>query len=547
MVMLATSQGLRTCASEKAARNFKLNRAALGRTQPGLAGVMGEAAPEVEYLFGRDGTLTAMDGLGVWVGGCSVPGLAAREMLKSMQLTGRTGCLLDPSHAAQIRAALDGIGRMQAMVVLLSDPAGLPLMLACEDFSGEILAHRLWFCCGGEMSGAIEELFTQNPGLTTPSHFIRTVLLADEPGQILIRDAEGAFSRINSRRQEQLRAISSQPAGATSSWCIIAPMAFRLWNDAGWTLAKVFDDSDAGEVILFDPDDPAAASPLALARASADAGAMVAPNLVRSDMPGLYPIDRPWVTWITGPRVGSFTAGAGRDAVLLADERWRSAALAAGWPADRIHLAAWPMMHTLTGGEPPAESHLVLVADTTDLKPPPAVCELSSQRLLWEQIVRELHEDPFRLGDEPLHYLRRRMRRAGIAEETLNSAVFVDELLIPAYQQGIARILLRGQFPVRVFGRGWDGQGEFAACWGGEIADREHFHEVVLDRRSVLIHPMPMGTAHPMDGLPGRRLGVQKSAAALLREASAGLQGRSAVQAIGHRMLSREMIQSLPA
>ncbi|MCC6424405.1 MAG: hypothetical protein IT447_13085, partial [Phycisphaerales bacterium] len=60
-------------------------------------------------------------------------------------------------------------------------------------------------------------------------------------------------------------------------------------------------------------------------------------------------------------------------------------------------------------------------------------------------------------------------------------------------------------------------------------------------------HPMPMGTAHPMDGLPGRRLGVQKSAAALLREASAGLQGRSAVQAIGHRMLSREMIQSLPA
>jgi hypothetical protein len=544
MVMLTLAPGLRTCASERAAKNYGLNRSALERTQPELARTLDQEMPEIEYLFGRDGALTAMDGLGEWLGGCSVPLLAARQMLKTMQLGGRTGCLLDPNHAAQIRVALDGAGPTQAIVVLLNDSAGLPLMLACEDFSAEILAHRLWFCVGGELSTAIERLFDDNPGLATPSHFIRTILLADEPGQLLVRTAEQSFTRINQRRQEQLRTIAGRPAGAVSSWCVVAPLEFRLWDDAGWTLAKVCGAFDAEGMVLFNPDDPASASPLALARASAESKGMVSTNRVRSDMPGLFSMERAWVTWITSPRIGAYTPGAAKDAVLLADERWKPAAMAAGWPADRILLADWPMMQQLSTNEPSAESQLVLLADTNDLKPPPAVCELSSQRVLWEQIAGELAEDPFRLGNDPTGYLRKRMRQLSIAEESLDKSLFINELIIPAYQQGIVRLLLRGQFPVQIYGRGWGGLSEFSACWNGEITGRTHFQQLALDPASVLIYPLPTNQAHPIDALPARILGTQSSAAALLRQAGVELASRSITNKTERQMLSHQMIES---
>ncbi|MCC7352049.1 MAG: hypothetical protein IT446_15930 [Phycisphaerales bacterium] len=545
MVMLTLAPGVRTCANERAGKNYELNRVALGRTQPELAVGMGEEMPKLEYLFGRDGALTAMDANGDWLGGCSVPLLAARQMLKSMQLGGRTGCFLDPCHAAQIRVALDAIGRNQAMLVLLNDPAALQVMLACEDFSAEIQAHRLWFCHGEDLTTGIERLFDDHPGLATPSHFIRTLLLADEPGQSLVRTAEQAFTRINQRRRERLQNLARGPVGASSPWCIVAPMEFRLWDDAGWMLAKACDAFDAGGMVLFNPDDPAAASSLALAQASADAGVMVASNRFRADTPGIFPMDRPWVTWVTGPRVGSFVSGASKDAVLLADERWKPIAVAAGWPEDRIRVAAWPTIDKPPAIEPPAESQLVLLADAHDLKPPPAVCELSSQRVLWEQIARELVDDPFRLGNHPDRYLLQRMRTLSIAEETMDKSLFVNQLLIPAYQQGIARLLLRGQFPLRIYGRGWGGLADYSACWGGEMTGREHFQQLTRDPAAVLIHPSPMEHAHAIDALPARRLGIQHDAPALLKQATAQINGTASNRPSNRPALSREMIQSL--
>lgn len=547
MVMLTTSPRLRTSAADRAAMNFAGNRDVLRRMQPRVAQTLADDVPALEFLFGRDGALTALDERGGWVEGCSLPLHAAREMLKTIQIGGRTGCFLDPTHAAQLRAALDGLSPMQAIVALLPDPSRLPLMLACEDFSAEMSAHRLWFCSGPDLSQAICDVFADNPGLATPSHFIRTGLLDDESAQPLIRTAEQAFSRINTQRQDQLRTLARRPIDNSAPWCVVAPLAFRVWEDAGWTLAKTCDAFESKETIVFNPDDPASASPLSLARASVNASGIVASNLVRSDMPGVFPIDRPWIAWITGPRIGTFTTGTTRDAILLADERWRPSAIAAGWPADRIHLAAWPALHPQPSDQVSADSHLVLLADAIDLKPPPAVCELSSQRLLWEQIARELTQDPFRLGHDPLRYLHQRLRTFNIAKESLNAPFFINELLIPAYQQGIVRLLLRSQFPLRLYGRGWEAYPEFAPCRAGEITDRARFQQVVLDPRSVLIHPMPVDLAHPIDALPGRRLWVQDSAAGLLRQVTAQLQGKTPTPPVERRPLSRALVSRLLA
>lgn len=541
--MLTAPARLRTDAADRAAMNFALNRAAMGQTQPKLAGFLQESLPNLEFCFGRDGSLTARDEPGGWIEGCSLPLLAAREMLKGVQLSGRTGCFLEPVHAAQIRVALERIQPTQALAVLLTDAGRLELILACEDFSADILANRLWFCCGSELSAAIEELFVENPGLAVPSHFIKTVLLGDEPAQPLIRIAEAAFGRVNAMRQEQLRSMSRRPAAG--SWCIIAPLAFRLWDDAGWNLAKSCDAFESEGAILFNPDDPAAASSLALAKASSDASAIIAPNLVRAEMPGVFPLDRPWMTWITGPRVGPFTAGAGGDAVLLADERWRKIAEEAGWPADRVHVATWPAVYQQPSDRPEGELKLVLMADVTDLKPPQAICDLSSQRLIWEQVAHELVENPFGLGSDPLRYLRRFLQRGGVAEESVNGAYFVNNLLVPAYQVGIARILCRAQFPLRLYGRGWADHADLAACWGGEMTERERFEQVVLDPGVILVDPMPAGQAHPIEALSGRRIGVQGSAAGLLQQASAALKGQIAAKPMDRRPISRALIQSM--
>src|SRR5947208_318883 len=99
-IEFAEARGALTAADIDAERNWDANLAALAAKQPALAAALrAMPAPDVSWLYARDGSLTAHDALGRWWSGCSLPSRAAQAMLKQLTLRGVVGCLLAQTHA----------------------------------------------------------------------------------------------------------------------------------------------------------------------------------------------------------------------------------------------------------------------------------------------------------------------------------------------------------------------------------------------------------------------------------------------------------------
>src|SRR5438034_2160951 len=107
-----------TEAERLARRNGEANRAALTRIQAGLAERL-KNDQRVQWMFARDGCLSAIDEEGKWIGKCSVPRRAAEALAKDMHIRGAVGCFLNPNHAAQVRVVLEKMERQQGLVVLV--------------------------------------------------------------------------------------------------------------------------------------------------------------------------------------------------------------------------------------------------------------------------------------------------------------------------------------------------------------------------------------------------------------------------------------------
>src|SRR5580658_9980845 len=113
------------------------------------------------------------------------------------------------------------------------------------------------------------------------------------------------------------------------------------------------------------------------------------------------------------PRHSRGAAAGRRDALIVADARWRRDAIAGGWAADRVEVGAWPIKPTaepwaLRGREDAPAAHLALIADTRSLDAPRRIVDLSSQHLLWDAMAAEVVENPFVVAGDADQYLRRR-------------------------------------------------------------------------------------------------------------------------------------------
>jgi len=147
---------------------------------------------------------------------------------------------------------------------------------------------------------------------------------------------------------------------------------------------------------------------------------------------------------------------------------------------------------------PPAEGVLSIIADTVAIETP--AFELSSQNILWESICREIADDPFVIGADVRAYLSHWLNRVGIAEETVDRAAFVHRLILPAYQQGLARWLIDANIDLRLIGRGWDALEEFAPHHAGEVTDRAALRRAI-ESSTALVHVWPANGAHPIDAV----------------------------------------------
>lgn len=483
-----------THAQKCAVEYWGANRTALASTQQRLT-LQPPADSDTEFVFARDGSLSALQS-GRWLAGCSVPTATARKFLEKLELRCTVGCFLNPTHAAQIREAFNHLTPTQALIAVIADEQTLQYLLHCEDLSAEISGHRLWFTVGDQWAAQLADLLSEHPGLPVPGQFIRTPLTPDERLKPLISAAQEVFSEQTRQRETRLAAWASgqitNPRPA-HQWCIVAGSQFRLWQGAAdvlWRSAGT--NADDPLCVRYDPDDPASASPLALAECAADCGGVVAADLARGDFAPMIPMDKPWVTWVSSGRIPSANCAGPNDRLLVADPQWGRLAAQAGWAANRVKIAPWPTV-TLPAPQHPC---LTLLANTRPIESEPEM-ELSSHRLLWQAIHHELSADPFILTSDPLEFLRKRRAKMSISEEGFDAARFVNELLLPTYDQSLARLLLKAGLPLALWGREWSAMDEFACHWHGTLDTRQEFH-CAIRQATVLVQPWPQ------DNHPGR-------------------------------------------
>jgi hypothetical protein len=513
-------------ASDLAVCNFTANLRAIEQCQPWLSAQAKGLPSNLTWLFGRDGSLTGMLDSLRWWAGCSVPLAAARFMLKTMEVRGTVGCFLNPLHAAQLRVALDLLHQRQAVLAIVPEDQTLAMLLHAEDFSADIRAGRLWFSAGPEWESQLRGILKDQPGLPTPVEFIRPLTANPEAVNALIEPAQRVFAEVSALRGEEMKALCAgwQPARRQASQlCLLCPSEFRLWDDAALALGAM-DFSSAGiSVTKLDSDRPTSASPLALGSAAAHCDAILAANVFRSHLPGVIPQAMPWITWATTPRIGSAEDAGPNDRLLLADPSWQSIALQLGWDETRLEVAGWPQPPL---SDQPARQ-LAVLADTPSLDVPKRLEEYSSQVLLWEWIRDELSRDPFLAVDNIDGYLDARRARFQIGDDGFDRSVFIDHLIMPAVQQGLARRLVRDRMPVKLFGHGWETIEGLADFHSGIISSREELTHIV-SASAALVHLWPWQTGHALESM-GRPIVRSRHLHEFLSDARAALNGTLAL------------------
>jgi hypothetical protein len=534
---LATAAPVAREANLLANANWRANVEALTVTQPELSDRLAPLA-DVTWCFGRDGALTAHDAAGAWWAGCSVPAAAAKAMLKSFGGSGTVACFLRPPSAAALRVALDRLRANQAIVAIVPDAGSAWVILHCENFAAAVCDHRLWLAIGDEWEQRLATLLVDNGGLPIPSQFVRLSDGTEELAEAMITPAQRIFSEATQRRAGAIGQLLESAAPATSQRvCVLAPSHFRLWDDAGYTLARFATHAGWTHV---DPDDPACASPLAMTRAASQCGAIVTPNTGRADLPNVVALSTPWITWATGPRVPAFFGAGARDALIVADPAWRDTAVANGWPAERVHVATWPVAEL-----PPAtQGPLLILADVRPLDPPKEVVEMSSHRLLWDAIADELTREPFALGSSILDYLQARMRRINIGANAIDQRRFIDDLIVPAYARGLADLLRQNGLPLRCAGEGWATIEMLKPLATGPVTTRESFREAIA-ASAALVHVLPTACGHPIAQQGRPVVYATHGREAFLRDARAAAAGRLAIQPSPTPQLTADFLRRL--
>jgi len=282
---------------------------------------------------------------------------------------------------------------------------------------------------------------------------------------------------------------------------VVGGSDFRLWDNAALVLHEQLSGrakSNGLAIHRFDTDDALCGSPLALLDAAQSCGSIVSANLCRADCNQLISPEVPWITWITQPAIPAFETAGPRDALVLADANWQALAGKSGWPESRVQVCGWPQCagrHASQGFKP----ELALICDTRRIEIPSTVKGYSSHRLLWDLIEEELHTDPLAV-EKVDEYLTDRAGQLNIAVDALDRPSFIDGLIVPAYQQGLARLLIAEKLPICLWGNGWTDLPEFAGQSPGCISNHHELNSAIA-ASAGLIYYHPARSAHPMEAM----------------------------------------------
>jgi hypothetical protein len=493
-----------TVAHQRASTQLSTNGKALG-VEFGL--------PDVEFVFGRDGSLTARDFAGQWFSGSSLPGKVAEQLLDKLSIRGQTACMLAPTHPAQIARALTKLEQAQALIAVLPDQYSASLFLACEDFERDLRCGRLHLIFGEDWSRQLEQLLIRNEGLPVPTQFLRLPVSDGAIVDGMIPAAQQVFSRVTARRNGEIETLRSRApgrSGATLRICVIAPSRQRMFDNAtSHLLAALQEAGDAPvDVRVFDPDTPGMNSTLHFARGAADRDVIVAADLARSDLPNLVALRIPWITWVTGARIPNPTLDAAGDRLILCDPACSARAATIGWQPEQ----------------------LAVFSDTSLIEVPETVAEYSSQELMWDAIAAEIERDPLAVYGRADALLASMATRFQIPLASIDAPLWVERLILPAYQHSLARLLIRSNLPIKLYGRNWDKIADLREHACGDLPTLAVFTDA-LAACSGIVHSLPVevrGAADCVNREVVRPTG--RDAKALVRLARDILSGRRAGQ-----------------
>jgi hypothetical protein len=397
---------------------------------------MASDVEQLQWTIARDGSRTGLVN-GAWLGGCSVPKRSAELMLRNLVVTGRSVCLLLPTHPQQIAACLERIDPTIALIVLLADASEHSLIEPCL---GQLTQPLLvaWD------RGSLAKVFADHPGLPIPRQFVRLPVAAAGLSDQTIAWAQQVFGEVAQQQSTRIASARSQWTSKPNARPLVCvSRSFKLWDDSGDGLARAIDAD------VIDVDDPARSAPAYLAEQAARASAIITANTGRADQADFVHAKLPWISWLTTSHVPAYVAGSPADGLIVADRALVDLACQRGWPVDRVVL----------GGIEPrvagAGSTLALIADVPDLSPPKQIEDFSSWRLVWEAIGKDLLNNPHRLAGDVEGYLEKSRRHFGVPADDFPQWVFIDQLIAPAYLRGIGRWLIKEKLPVTIHGQGW--------------------------------------------------------------------------------------------
>ena len=512
----------RTDATTQAAANFERNKAALERSWPRAALCLPDHLPELEWLYARDGTLSARHVDRQWFGDCSVPALAAERMFATFRLDQPTAVLLAPTHGQQIRCVLDRLASDQALIVVIPGEYTAGVAMACVDFTAAITAGRLWIAAGPDWSAELQQILDRNDGIAPASMMIRVPGLNSDVVDAVFKPCETMLAKhaqAHRQRLDLLLAKQRVPHVPARRVCVVGG-AFRLWNDAEDRLKSMASEAHT----LVDAANPAQRSALCLARAADGCDAIVTANMGRSDQPGVVPMSLPWQVWAT-TRVPAHDKSAPLDTLTVADETMRPLAVQAGWPVDRVSVASEPI------DDLPAlsfDARVAVLADCPTIALPAAIEEMSSHRIVWDAIERDLTTDPLRLtrAASADAYVRAWCDRIGVPIASFPTALVLDALIAPLFIREVTRGLVQRGAAIEVWGRGW---GEFEAVrpiWRGAIDTRSRLHDALSHTRAI-VDLWPLAITHPSRRTGRVTIGTDGRSWEELLAAIAGAKGRS--------------------
>ncbi len=439
--------------------------------------VAGGFGPGVTWQRGRDGSLTARLG-DAWLGGSALPALVGERMTRDIGLRQGSVALIAPNHLGHVVALASRLEAAQSLTVIWPDVRRMRLALGCADVSSMILQGKL-VCFAGTHDIASRARRCRGWAVPGSLHLCGdAVAVQGRDITTLVTAVQGAIQSATDWHAGETARVASMPASTGGPMLVAAGSSFRLLADAGRRLTAAL----AGPgVRLLDLDDARSASRLAFADAAAEADSIVTADVTRADVPNVVPSATPWVTWISRPR-SPVRAMNATDGIVLADDAWRNAWLAAGWSSDRVKTCSWPVENVQSRGK----STLLAFDLPTQDEPPAVVKQYSSQAVAWGSIAEELQSFPYRLRESggARSYLLGRLRATGLDPASLDLGLWHTHLVTPSFARGVGRLARRAG--ATLAGLGWPG-GRSAAT-AAEV-------EQLVERHAAVLDPTP-------DGLP---------------------------------------------